>query len=77
VSEIGLIMEWLKKRSGNRPLLYILDWVFDLILAGAFIYMSYVFANYTYNCVCPFCHTTQLPINASENISKIINNSIR
>jgi hypothetical protein len=65
---MGLLMEWLKKRSGNKPWLYILDWVFDLILAGAFIYMSYVYAQYVLNCTCPFCQPHTLPISISTTI---------
>lgn len=43
-------MEKLKKKGKKY---YILDWIFDLLVAGAFIYLSFQVREMMLQCVCP------------------------
>jgi hypothetical protein len=60
-------MEYFKNRWKEKRWLYVLDWVFDIILAIAFIYMSWMIRGYMLNCTCPFCTPANItPINISN-----------
>jgi uncharacterized membrane protein HdeD (DUF308 family) len=60
---MGLLMEYFKNRWKEKRWLYVLDWIIDIALAAAFIYMSFQIREYMLHCQCPFCQ--QIP-----NISK-------
>ena len=56
---MGLLGEYIKRRYPDKAKYYVLlDWITDLILAAAFIYMSWQIRSYMLNCVCPYCGTT-------------------
>ena len=55
---MGLLGEYIKRRYPDKAKYYVLlDWITDLILAAAFIYMSWQIRSYMLSCTCPFCGT--------------------
>jgi uncharacterized membrane protein HdeD (DUF308 family) len=66
---MGAVMEYFKNRWKEKRWLYVLDWIVDIVLAAAFIYMSWQTRLYMLNCTCPFCQSININItNTSEVI---------
>jgi hypothetical protein len=70
---MGLLGAYIKRKYPEKAKYYVLiDWITDLLLAAAFIYMSWQIRIYMLNCTCPFCGTT-VPSNLSNTTVNITN----
>jgi uncharacterized membrane protein HdeD (DUF308 family) len=52
---MGYLMEYFKNRWKEKRWLYVIDWMINLILAAAFIYLSLQVRQLVLTCECPFC----------------------
>lgn len=60
---MGYILDKLKKRGGKY---YIIDWIFDIILAITFIYLSLQTREYILKCSCPTYNFTIIKPNLTN-----------
>jgi len=68
---MGFLMEYLKKRYAEKKWLYVLDWVFDILLAAAFIYLSLSVRQQILTCTCPNPFNSTTLLNITLNLTNI------
>jgi hypothetical protein len=69
---MGLLMNYLKNRWKEKRWLYVMDWVVELTLAFAFIYLSWQVRGYMLSCTCPFCQPPNMTLFNISNMTKSV-----